>query len=41
LGDPSKAEKYLGWKRECGFDQLVHRMASNDLELAKKELQNA
>ncbi len=30
LGDPSKAEKALGWKREISFAQLVQRMVEND-----------
>lgn len=38
LGNPAKAEKVLGWKREISFDQLVERMVKNDLELVKKEL---
>ena len=37
LGDPSKAEQKLGWKREISFDELVTRMAQNDLELVKHE----
>lgn len=39
LGDPSKAEKKLKWKREISFDELVERMVKNDLELVKKERQ--
>ena len=38
LGDPSKAEQKLGWKREISFDELVTRMAQNDLRLVKDEL---
>ena len=38
LGDPSKAEKVLGWKREINFSQLVERMVKNDLELVQNEL---
>ena len=38
LGDPSKAEKALGWKREINFSQLVERMVKNDLELVQNEL---
>jgi GDPmannose 4,6-dehydratase len=37
LGDPSKAEQKLGWKREISFDALVTRMAQHDLELVKHE----
>jgi len=33
LGNPAKAEKELRWKREIGFEELVLRMAKNDLEL--------
>ena len=32
LGDPSKAEKVLGWKREISFEELVGRMADADME---------
>ena len=38
LGDPSKAEQQLGWKREIPFDELVSRMANHDLDLVKQEL---
>ena len=38
LGDPSKAEKELGWKREVSFDELVERMVKNDMELVKEEI---
>ncbi|MBP5581258.1 MAG: GDP-mannose 4,6-dehydratase, partial [Ruminococcus sp.] len=38
LGDPSKAEKTLGWKREIDFSQLVERMVKNDLELVQNEI---
>ncbi len=33
LGDPAKAEKELGWKREVSFQELVERMVKNDLEI--------
>ena len=33
LGNPSKAEKNLGWKREIGFKDLVKLMMKHDLEL--------
>jgi GDPmannose 4,6-dehydratase len=36
LGDPSKAEKELGWKREIPFTELVKRMVENDLSLTKQ-----
>ncbi len=38
LGDPTKAETELGWKREITFAQLVSRMADNDLQCVKEEL---
>lgn len=38
LGDPAKAEKVLGWKREISFSQLVERMIKNDLALVEKEI---
>lgn len=33
LGDPTKAEQNLGWKREIPFEELVGRMVRNDLAL--------
>lgn len=35
IGDPSKDEKVLGWKREISFTELVERMVENDLEILK------
>jgi GDPmannose 4,6-dehydratase len=35
LGNPAKAEKALGWKREVSFDNLVKRMTENDLVLTR------
>ena len=32
LGDPSKAEKELGWKRRVSFQQLVSGMVKYDLQ---------
>lgn len=34
LGNPTKAESALGWKREVSFDSLVRRMVENDLRLS-------
>ena len=31
LGNPQKAERVLGWKRNISFDELVSRMVENDL----------
>jgi GDPmannose 4,6-dehydratase len=36
LGDPSKAEKVLGWKREVDFPGLVKLMVTHDLEQQNK-----
>lgn len=33
LGDATKAETKLGWKREISFEELVKRMVENDLQL--------
>ena len=41
LGDPSKAEKTLGWEREIPFAALVERMVKNDLALVEKEVRAA
>lgn len=38
LGNPEKAEQKLGWTREVTFDNLVYRMAHNDMELIKASL---
>jgi GDPmannose 4,6-dehydratase len=36
LGDPSKAERLLGWKRKVSFDELVRRMVEYDMRSADK-----
>lgn len=33
LGDPTKAEQILGWKREVDFPELVRRMVAHDRRL--------
>lgn len=38
LGDPAKADRVLGWKREISFSQLVEGMVKNDLALVEKEM---
>jgi len=38
LGNPAKAEKELGWKRDISFAQLVERMVNNDMALVEKEI---
>ena len=37
LGDPSYAQKKLGWKPEVSFEQLIQMMVDADLERVKKE----
>ena len=32
LGDPTKAEKLLGWKRKVDFESLVKQMVEEDLK---------
>ncbi|MFW6307795.1 MAG: GDP-mannose 4,6-dehydratase, partial [Campylobacterales bacterium] len=38
LGDPSKAEKKLGWKREYNLQNLVDDMMESDLKLMTKDM---
>ena len=37
LGDSSKAEKVLGWKRKVGYKELCKMMVEADIERIKKE----
>ncbi|MEI8187482.1 MAG: GDP-mannose 4,6-dehydratase [Candidatus Saccharibacteria bacterium] len=37
LGNPAKAEKELGWKREVDFPGLVSMMVQNDLKIEKSK----
>jgi GDPmannose 4,6-dehydratase len=37
IGDPTKAEKVLGWKAKCTLNELVQEMVSSDLNIFKKE----
>ena len=37
IGDPAKAEKTLGWKREVDFPQLVQMMVEADMALVKSQ----
>lgn len=37
IGNPAKADVKLGWERKISFDELVKRMAENDLKLVKAE----
>ena len=38
IGDPSKAEKKLGWKREYKLEELVNDMMQSDLKLMTKDV---
>lgn len=38
LGNPAKAERELGWKREVSFPELVRRMVENDMNLVEREI---
>ncbi|MBT5491736.1 GDP-mannose 4,6-dehydratase [bacterium] len=38
IGDPSKAEKKLGWKREYQLKDLVNDMMESDLKLVEKDV---
>jgi GDPmannose 4,6-dehydratase len=38
LGDPTKAEKKLGWKPEVKFDELIKMMVENDLQIEKQKI---
>lgn len=38
LGDPTKAETHLDWKREVDFQTLVKIMVKHDLELEEKNM---
>lgn len=35
LGNPAKAERVLGWKRQVDFDSLVKEMVNADLKATK------
>ena len=37
LGDPTKAEQKLGWKREYKLEELVNNMMASDLKLMTKD----
>jgi len=38
LGDPTKAEQKLGWKREYKLEELVNDMMASDLKLMQKDM---
>jgi len=37
LGDPTKAKENLGWKPKITFEEMVHEMMENDLNLANRD----
>ena len=37
LGDPSKAKEKLGWEPKITFEELVHEMMENDINIAKRD----
>lgn len=37
LGNPAKAEKMLGWKREYNIAEMVSEMVRSDIEIMRKE----
>jgi GDPmannose 4,6-dehydratase len=40
IGDPSKAEKLLGWRRKTDFPELVTMMVDSDMELVEWEMKH-
>jgi GDPmannose 4,6-dehydratase len=40
LGDPTKAERLLGWKREVDFESLVKEMVEADLKAAESLIED-
>jgi GDPmannose 4,6-dehydratase len=38
IGNPEKAEKELGWKRNISFSELVSRMVKSDIKLVENEI---
>ena len=37
LGDPSKARDKLGWEPKITFEEMVHEMMENDINIAKRD----
>ena len=37
LGDAAKAKEKLGWEPKITFQEMVHEMMENDLNLAKRD----
>jgi len=38
LGDPSKAKEKLGWEPKITFEEMVHEMMENDINIVKRDL---
>ena len=38
LGDPTKAEKQLGWKAKTSLEELIHMMVDADMKRVENEL---
>jgi GDPmannose 4,6-dehydratase len=38
VGDATKAETKLGWRRKVSFQQLVEKMVAHDLEVESAKL---
>lgn len=41
LGDPTKAQDKLGWKRKVGFEELVKMMVQSDLKIEERKKRQA
>jgi GDPmannose 4,6-dehydratase len=37
IGDPSKAKEKLGWEPKIKFEEMVHEMIDNDVNIAKRD----
>ena len=37
LGDPTKAKEKLGWEPKITFEEMVHEMMENDINIAKRD----
>ena len=40
LGDPTKAEKLLGWKRKVDFPSLIKEMVEADVKASKSLIED-
>ena len=37
LGDPKKIKDKLGWEAKITFEEMVHEMMENDVDIAKRD----